>query len=143
MNNDKVCDNKFVIESIDLHHIGVLCYDGFLSEDDAIVLQSNVADVNYHIKAEDFGDCATSDYHRYANIVVKFYQSYDVIEVIRKMFGSYYNITLMYSGHSIKFNECVIYDVKSLCDSDDVFVEVKFTCKPRSGLHVEFEHSKI
>ena len=141
MNNDKVCDNKFVIESVD--NYGRIYYDGFLSEDDASVLQSTVADVNYHIKAEDFGDCATSDYHRYANIVVKFYQSYDVIEVIRKMFGSYYNITLMYSGHSIKFNECVIYDVKSLCDSDDVFVEVKFTCKPRAGLHVEFEHSKI
>ena len=141
MNNDKVCDNKFVIESVD--NYGRIYYDGFLSEDDASVLQSNVADVNYHIKAEDFGDCATIDYHRYASIVVKFYQSYDVIEVIRKMFGSYYNITLMYSGHSIKFNECVIYDVKSLCDSDDVLVEVKFTCKPRAGLHVEFEHSKI
>ena len=141
MNNDKVHDNKFVIESID--NYGRICYDGFLSDDDVSILQSNVSDINYYIKSEDFGDCATSDYHRYANIVVKFYQSYDVIEVIRKMFGSYYNITLMYSGHSIKFNECIIYDVKSLYDSDDVFVEVKFTCKPRAGLHVEFEHSKI
>ena len=141
MNNDKVHDNKFVIESVD--SCGRICYDGFLSDDDVSVLQSNVSDVNYYIKAEDFGDDINDDYHRYANIVVKFYQSYDVIEVIRKMFGSYYNITLMYSGHSIKFNECVIYDVKSLCDSDDVFVEVKFTCKPRAGLHVEFEHSKI
>lgn len=141
MNNDKVRDNKFVIESVDDY--GRIYYDGLLSGDDISVLQSNVSDINYYIKSEDFGDGATSDYHRYANIVVKFYQSYDVIEVIRKMFGSYYNITLMYSGHSIKFNECIIYDVKSLCDSDDVFVEVKFTCKPRAGLHVEFEHSKI
>lgn len=141
MNNDQVCDNKFVIESVD--NYGRIYYDGLLSDNDISVLQSNVSDINYYIKSEDFGDCATSDYHRYANIVVKFYQSYDVIEVIRKMFGSYYNITLMYSGHSIKFNECIIYDVKSLCDSDDVFVEVKFTCKPRAGLHVEFEHSKI
>ena len=134
MNNDQVCDNKFVIESVDDY--GRIYYDGLLSGDDISVLQSNVSDINYYIKSEDFGDGATSDYHRYANIVVKFYQSYDVIEVIRKMFGSYYNITLMYSGHSIKFNECIIYDVKSLCDSDDVFVEVKFTCKPRAGLHV-------
>ena len=141
MNNDKVRDNKFVIESVDDY--GRIYYDGLLSGDDISVLQSNVSDINYYIKSEDFGDGATSDYHRYANIVVKFYQSYNVIEVIRKMFGSYYNITLMYSGHSIKFNECLIYDVKSLCDSDDVFVEVKFTCKPRAGLHVEFEHSKI
>ena len=141
MNNDKVQYNKSVIESID--NSGRIYYDGLLSYNDISVLQSNVSDINYYIKSEDFGDCATSDYHRYANIVVKFYQSYDVIEVIRKMFGSYYNITLMYSGHSIKFNECIIYDVKSLCDSDDVFVEVKFTCKPRAGLHVEFEHSKI
>ena len=141
MNNDKVRDNKFVIESVDGY--GRIYYDGLLSGDDISVLQSNVSDINYYIKFEDFGDGATSDYHRYANIVVKFYQSYDVIEVIRKMFGSYYDITLMYSGHSIKFNECIIYDVKSLCDSDDVFVEVKFTCKPRAGLHVEFEHSKI
>lgn len=141
MNNDKVCDNKFVIESVD--NYGRIYYDGLLSGDDISVLQSNISDVNYYIKSEDFGDGATSDYYRYANIVVKFYQSYDVIEVIRKMFGSYYNITLMYSGHSIKFNECIIYDVKSLCDSDDVFVEVKFTCKPRAGLHVEFAHSKI
>ena len=134
MNNDQVCDNKFVIESVDDY--GRIYYDGLLSGDDISVLQSNVSDINYYIKSEDFGNGATSDYHRYANIVVKFYQSYDVIEVIRKMFGSYYNITLMYSGHSIKFNECIIYDVKSLCDSDDVFVEVKFTCKPRAGLHV-------
>ena len=141
MNNDKVHDNKFVIESIDSY--GRICYDGFLSDDDVSVLQSNVSDINYYIKSEDFVDGATSDYHRYANIVVKFYQSYDVIEVIRKMFGSYYNITLMYSGHSIKFNECIIYDVKSLCRADDVFVEVKFTHKPGAGLHVVFEHSKI
>ena len=141
MSNDKVHDNKFVIESVDDY--GRIYYDGLLSDNDISVLQSNVSDINYYIKSEDFGDGDTNDYHRYANIVVKFYQSYDVIEVIRKMFGSYYNITLMYSGHSIKFNECIIYDVKSLCDSDDVFVEVKFTCKPRAGLHVEFEHSKI
>ena len=141
MNNDKVCDNKFVIESVDDY--GRIYYDGLLSGDDISVLQSNVSDINYYIKSEDFGDGINDDDHRYANIAVKLYQSYDVIEVIRKMFGSYYNITLMYSGHSIKFNECIIYDVKSLCDSDDVFVEVKFTCKPRAGLHVEFEHSKI
>ena len=141
MNNDKVCDNKFVIESVD--NYGRIDYDGLLSDNDISILQSNISDINYYIKSEDFGDSATSDYHRYANIVVTFYQSYDVIEVIRKMFGSYYNITLMYSGHSIKFNECIIYDVKSLCYSDDIFVEVKFTCKPRAGLHVEFEHSKI
>ena len=141
MNNDKVHDNKFVIESVDSY--GRIYYDGFLSDDVVSILQSNVSDINYHIKAEDFGDDINDDDHRYANIVVKFYQSYDVIEIIRKMFGSYYNITLKYSGHSIKFNECIIYDVKSLCRDDDVLVEVKFTCKARSGLHVEFEHSKI
>ena len=141
MNNDKVNDNKFVIESVD--SCGRICYDGFLSDDDVSILQSNVSDLNYHIKAEDFGDDINDDDHRYVNIVVKFYQSYDVVEIIRKMFGSHYNITLIYSGHSIKFNDCIIYDVKSLCHADDVLVEVKFTCKPRTGLHVEFEHSKI
>ena len=141
MNNDKVCDNKFVIESVD--NYGRIDYDGFLSEYDISILQSSVSDINYYIKAEDFGDDINDDDHRYANIVVKFYQSYDVIEIIRRMFGSYYNITLIYSGHSIKFNECIIHDVKSLCYAGDVFVEVKFACKPRAGLHVEFEHSKI
>ena len=141
MNNDKVHDNKFVIESVD--SCGRICYDGFLSDDDVSILQSNVSDINYYIKAEDFGDDINDDDHRYANIVVKFYQSYDVIEIIRKMFGSHYNITLIYSGHAIIFNDCIIYDVKSLCRADDVFVEVKFTHKPRAGLHVKFEHSKI
>ena len=141
MNNDKVHDNKFVIESVD--NYCRIYYDGFLSDDDVSFLQSNVSDVNYHIKVEDFCDDINDDGHRYANIVVKFYQSDDVIEIIRKMFGSYYNITLIYSGHSIKFNECIIYDVKSLCNADNVFVEVKFTHKPRAGLHVVFEHSKI
>lgn len=143
MNNDKVHDNKFVIESIDLNNIGISYYDGLLSDDDVSILQSNVSDVNYYIKAEDFGDDINDDGHRYANIVVKFYQSYDIIEIIRKMFGSHYNITLIYSGHAIIFNDCIIYDVKSLCRADDVFVEVTFTCKPRAGLHVVFEHSKI
>ena len=141
MNNDKVHDNKFVIESVD--SCGRIYYDGFLSDDDVRILQSNVSYINYYIKAEDFCDDINDDGHRYANIIVKFYQSYDVIEIIRKMFGSHYNITLIYSGHSIKFNECIIYDVKSLCCADDVLVEVKFTCKSRTGLHVEFEHSKI
>ena len=141
MNNDKVCDNKFVIESVD--NYGRIDYDGFISDDDISTLQSSVSDINYYIKAEDFGDDINDDDHRYANIVVKFYQSYDVIEIIRRMLGSYYNITLIYSGHAIIFNECMIYDIRSLCYAGDVFVEVKFTCKPRVGLHVEFEHSKI
>ena len=141
MNNDKVHDNKFVIESIDSY--GRIYYDGFLSDADVSILQSNVSDINYSIKVEDFGDDINDDDHRYANIVVKFYQSYDVIEIIRKRFSSHYNITLIYSGHAIIFNHCIIYDVKSLCHAADVLVEVKFTCKPRTGLHVEFEHSKI
>lgn len=37
MNNDKVCDNKFVIESVDSY--GRIDYDGFLSEYDISILQ--------------------------------------------------------------------------------------------------------
>jgi hypothetical protein len=142
MNNDKVHDTKLVIESVD--PINRIYYDGYLSEDDVNILQSNVADVNYRIKIEDFGNTLDDDSHRYANIFVKFYQSYDVIEVINKMVGSrVYDITLLYSGHSIKFNECMIYDMRSLYCGDDVLVEVMFTCKPRVGLHIEFEHTRI
>jgi len=140
MNSDKVCDTKFVIESID--PIGRMYYDGYLSNDDINTLQSNVADVSYYIKTEDFGD-NIDDQRRYANIFVKFYQSYEVIEIINKMVASVYNITLIYSTHSIKFSECMIYDMKSLHNHDDIFVEVKFTCKPKIGLHVEFEHQLL
>lgn len=141
MNTDKVHDTKLVIESVD--PIDRAYYDGYLSEDDVNILQSNVADVNYRIKIEDFGSIEDDD-HRYANIFVKFYQSYEVIEIINKMIGArVYNITLIYSGHSIKFNECIIYDIKSMHFNDDVLVEVKFTCKPKVGLHVEFEHTRI
>lgn len=141
MNNDKVHDIKFVIESVD--SIDRTYYDGYLSEDDANILQSSVADVNYCIKVEDFGSIEDDD-HRYANIFVKFYQSYEVIEIINKMIGArVYNITLIYSGHSIKFSECMIYDMRSLHRNDDVLVEVMFTCKPKVGLHVEFEHTRI
>ena len=37
MNNDKVHDNKFVIESVDSY--GRIYYDGFLSDDDVSILQ--------------------------------------------------------------------------------------------------------
>lgn len=50
MNNDKVHDNKFVIESVD--SCGRIYYDGFLSDDDVSILQSNVSDINYSIKNE-------------------------------------------------------------------------------------------
>ena len=142
MSNDKVHDIKFVIESVD--PIDRVYYDGYLSEDDINILQSNVADVNYFIKVEDFSNDISDDYHHYANIFVKFYQSYEIIEIINKMVGScVYNITLIYSGHAIKFNECMLYNMKSLHCGDDVLVEVMFTCKPKVGLHVEFEHSRI
>lgn len=138
---DKTYDTKLIIESVD--PIDRIYYDGYLSEDDVNILQSNVADVNYFIKVEDFSDNIDGDC-RYANIFVKFYQSYEVIEIINKMIGSrVYNVTLIYSGHSIKFNECMIYDMKSLHYNDDVLVEVMFTCKSRVGLHVEFEHKRI
>lgn len=139
---DKTYDTKLIIESVD--HIDRVCYDGYLSEDDINILQSNVADVNYCIKVEDFEDDISGDNHRYANIFVKFYQSYEIIEIINKMVGSRaYNVTLIYSGHAIIFNECMIYSMKSLHCGDDVLVEVMFTCKPKVGLHVEFEHSRI
>lgn len=143
MNNDKVRDTKLAIQSVD--PIDRAYYDGYLSEDDINILQSNVADVNYCIKVEDFGDDVSNDNHRYANIFVKFYQSYEVIEIISKMIGAgcVYNITLIYSGHSIKFNECMLYNMKSLHCGDDVLVEVMFTCKSRVGLHVEFDHTRI
>lgn len=141
MNNDKVHDIKFVIESVD--PIDRAYYDGYLSEEDANILQSSVADVNYRIKIEDFGSIEEDD-HRYANIFAKFYQSYEVIEVINKMIGArVYNITLIYSGHSIKFSECMLYDMRSLHCNDDVLVEVMFICKPKVGLHVEFDHTRI
>lgn len=141
MNNDKVRDTRLVIESVD--PIDRVYYDGYLSKDDINILQSNVADINYFIKAEDFGDNIEDADRRYANIFIKFYQSYEVIEIISKMIGSrVYNITLIYSGHAIKFNECMLYSMKSLHCSDDVLVEVKFTCRPRVGLHVEFEHTR-
>lgn len=142
MNNDKVHDIKFVIESVD--PIDRTYYDGYLSEDDINILQSNVADINYCIKVEDFGNNISDDNNRYANIFVKFYQSYEIIEIINKMVGSrVYNITLIYSGHAIKFNECMLYNMKSLYCNDDVLVEAMFTCKPKVGLHVEFDHIKI
>lgn len=142
MNNDKVHDIKFVIESVD--PIDRTYYDSYLSEDDINILQSNVADVNYCIKVEDFGNDISDDNHRYANIFVKFYQSYEIIEIINKIVGSrVYNITLIYSGHTVKFNECMLYNMKSLYCNDDVLVEVMFTCKPKVGLHVEFDHIKI
>lgn len=141
MNTDKVHDIKLVIESVD--PIDRVYYDGYLSKDDINVLQSNIADVNYCIKVEDFCDNINDADYRYANIVVKFYQSYEVIEIISKMIGvCIYNVTLIYSGHSIKFNECMIYSMKSLHCGDDVLVEVTFVCKPRVGLHIEFEHTR-
>lgn len=141
MNNDKVHDIKLAIQSVD--PIDRAYYDGYLSENDVNILQSSVADVNYRIKTEDFGSIEDND-HRYANIFVKFYQSYEVIEIINRMIGArVYNITLIYSGHSIKFSECMLYDMRSLHRNDDVLVEVMFTCKPKVGLHVEFEHTRI
>ena len=47
MNNDQVCDNKFVIESVD--NYGRIDYDGLLSENDISVLQLNVSSINYYI----------------------------------------------------------------------------------------------
>lgn len=142
MKTDKVHDIKFVIESVD--PIDRTYYDGYISEDEINILQSNVADINYCIKVEDFCNDISDDNHYYANIFVKFYQSYEIIEIINKMVGScVYNITLIYSGHAIKFNECMLYNMKSLHCNDDVLVEVIFTCKPKVGLHVEFDHIKI
>lgn len=142
MRTDKTYDTKLVIESVD--PIDRAYYDGYLSEDDINILQSNVADVNYCIKVEDFSNDISDDNHRYANIFVKFYQSYEIIEIINKMVGScIYNITLIYSGHAIKFNECMLYNMKSLHYNDDVLVEAMFICKPKVGLHVEFEHKRI
>ena len=37
MNKDEVCDNKFVIESVD--NYGRIDYDGLLSENDISILQ--------------------------------------------------------------------------------------------------------
>jgi hypothetical protein len=125
--SDKVCNKGFTIESIDL--LGRYEYDGKLSEDNIKFLQSKQINTDYLIESD-------------AEIIIKFYQSYELIELLTHM-SALYNISLIYSDHVMKFNHCKFNSIKSLSNGEDVLVEVKFICESKPGLPVEFEHTKI
>ena len=125
--SDQTCDAKFTIESVDL--LKRLCYEGSLSPEDVEVLQSNKVSINYSIKND-------------AEIVFRFFQSYEIIELLTKM-TALYNISLMYSNHVMKFNHCKFNSMKSVISDNDILVEAKFICEAKPGLSVEFEHTKI
>lgn len=122
--NDKVCNKNIAIKSSDL-----LCreeYDGKLAQEDVELLCSNQCGFDYIIKSD-------------VEITIKFYQSFEIIEILTKM-TAIYDISLIYSNHTIKFNNCFPRGIRSLSDSDNVLVEIKFICKAKPGLPVEFEH---
>lgn len=122
--NDKVYNKNIAIKSSDL-----LCreeYDGKLSQEDVKLLCSSQCGFDYIIKSD-------------AEITIKFYQSFEIIEILTKM-TAIYDISLIYSNHIIKFNNCFPRGIRSLSDGDNVLVEIKFICKSKPGLPVEFEH---
>ena len=125
--SDQTCDAKFTIESVDL--LKRLCYEGSLSPEDVEVLQLNKVSINYSIKND-------------AEIVFRFFQSYEIIELLTKM-TALYNISLMYSNHVMKFNHCKFNSMKSVISDNDILVEATFICESEPGLSVEFEHIKI
>lgn len=125
---DQVCDKNILFTSSD--KLDRLDYDGKLSQEDVKLLQDSLYGFDYSI---DFD----------AKITVKFYHSFEIIQLLYRM-TAMYDISLMYSGHIMKFKDCsLVDDMKSLSDCDNVLVEVKFLCKSKPGLRVEFEHIKI
>lgn len=122
--NDQVCNKNIVIKSSDFLHREE--YDGKLSQEDVKLLQSNQCGFDYIIKSD-------------AEITIKFYQSFEIIELLTKM-TAIYDISLIYSDHTIKFNSCFPRGIRSLSDGTNVLVEIKFICKSKPGLPVEFEH---
>lgn len=122
--NDKLCNKNIIIKSDDFLHREE--YDGKLSQEDVKLLQSNQCGFDYIIKSD-------------AEITIKFYQSFEIIEILTKM-TAIYDISLIYSNHTIKFNNCFPRGIRSLSDGDNVLIEIKFICKAKPGLPVEFEH---
>jgi hypothetical protein len=130
--NDKLCNKNIIIKSDDFLHREE--YDGKLSQEDVKLLQSNQCGFEYSIKHNsDYKSCEI------AEIIIKFYQSFEIIEILTKM-TAIYDISLIYSNHTIKFNNCFPRGIRSLSDGDNVLVEIKFICKAKPGLPVEFEH---
>ena len=126
--NDKTYYRYISFTSSDL--LDRLEYDGKLSQEDVKLLQDNLFEFDYSI---------TSD----AEITIKFYHSFEIIQLLYRM-TAMYDISLMYDGHIMKFNNCQSAGmIRSLSDGDDVLIEVKFLCKSKPGLPVEFEHIKI
>lgn len=125
--NDQVCDKNILFTSSD--KLDRLDYDGKLSQEDVKLLQANQCGFDYSIKSD-------------AEITVKFYHSFEIIQLLYRM-TAMYDISLMYSDHIMKFKECTLVDMKSLSGCSDVLVEIKFVCKSKPGLRVEFEHIKI
>lgn len=125
--NDQVRDKNILFTSCSL--LDQLDYDGKLSQEDIKFLQVNQCGFDYSIKSD-------------AEIIVKFYQSFNVVQLLTKMTARY-DISLMYSDHIIKFKGCKFVEMKSLSHGDDVLVEAKFICEAKPGLRVEFEHTKI
>lgn len=126
--NDKVYDKNILFTSSD--KLDRLDYDGKLSQEDIRLLQNSLYGFDYSI---------TSD----AEITIKFYQSFEIIQLLYRM-TAMYDISLKYSGHIMKFNNCQSAGmIRSLSDGDDVLVEIKFVCKALPLPRVEFEHTKI
>jgi hypothetical protein len=125
--NDKIYYRYISFTSSDL--LDKLEYDGKLSQEDVRLLQDSLFGFDYSI---------TSD----AEITIKFYHSFDIIELLTKM-TAVYDIKLMYSDHIIKFNNCQSVGMRSLSDGDNILVEIKFVCKSKPGQRVEFEHIKM
>ena len=125
--NDKIYYRYISFTSSDL--LDRLEYDGKLSQEDVKLLQDSLFGFDYSI---------TSD----AEIAIKFYHSFKIIELLTKM-TALYDIKLMYSDHIIKFNNCQYVGMRSLSDGDNILVEIKFVCKAKHGQRVEFEHIKM
>jgi len=125
--NDQTCDIKIKIESVDL--LNRLAYDGCLSKEDSNFIQTQCLSINYEIRSD-------------AEITVQFHQSYEIIELLIKMYNALYNIELCYSSQTMKFNQCAFIGMKSLLLGKDVIIEAKFICKARPGLPVEFDHNR-
>ena len=126
--SDKVCDRNILFTSSDL--LDRLEYDGKLSQEDVKLLQDSLFGFDYSITYD-------------AEITIKFYHSFEIIQLLYRM-TAMYDISLMYDGHIMKFNNCQSAGmIRSLSDGDDVLIEIKFVCKSKQGQRVEFEHIKI
>lgn len=137
---DNICNKDIIIKSTDL--LDREEYDGKLSLEDVELLHNEQYSFEYSIMPNDVIDVKSYKSCEIAEITVKFYQSFEIIELLTKM-TAMYDVSLTYSEHTMKFNKCVPIGMRSLSDCGNVLVEVKFICKSKPGLHVEFEHIKI